>query len=65
MVIPKKYSHEYLMCIPQNLCAAIMEEVRKAVSALLLSDEEKQLAIDNAAHSKVCDLTDTISITFA
>lgn len=65
MVIPKKYSHEYLMCIPQNLYAAIMEEVRKVISALLLTDEEKEQAIDDAAHSKVCDLTDTISITFA
>ena len=64
MNIPKQYRHEYTICVPQSLCAAIMKEVRKVVSTLLLTEEEKKKAIDDAAHSKICDLTDTISITF-
>ncbi|MGN0414431.1 MAG: hypothetical protein ACI4FX_02940 [Agathobacter sp.] len=60
--VPKIYSHEYVCCLPLALEKRVMAEVRKEISTLLLSDEEKIEAIGNAAHSKVCDLTDTINI---
>ena len=41
-----------------------MTEIKKVVSTLLLTDTEKQEAIENANNSKVCDLTDTIEIEF-
>jgi hypothetical protein len=57
-------SHKYVSCLPQDIESAIMTEVRNEIATLLLSDEEKQEAIENANNSKVCDLTDTIKIEF-
>lgn len=64
MKIERKYSHEYVCCLPQNLEKRIMAIVKKAVSDLLLTEKEKAAAIEDANHSKVCDLTDTVNITF-
>ena len=64
MNIPKKYKHEYVCCLPKNLETAIMERVEKAIHSLLLSEEEKQQALEDANSSKVCDLTETIDICF-
>lgn len=60
--IPRTYSHEYVCCLPLALEKRIMAAVKKEISSLLLSDEEKAEAVGDAAHSKVCDLTDTINI---
>lgn len=66
ITIPKQYAHEYVCCIPESLENAIMQSVRKVVSTALLTDDEKEEAIENANNSKVCDLThDTIKIRFA
>ena len=62
--IPQKYSHEYVCCLPVELEQAIMEEVKKEIETLLLTDGEKQEAIENANNEKVCNLTDTIDIEF-
>lgn len=62
--IDKKYTHEYICCLPKELEKRIMVKVRDAVSSLLLSDEEKVAAVKMANCSKVCDLTDTVSIKF-
>lgn len=64
MKIPKQYRHEYVSCLPIDLEHAVMEEVKKAINTLLLTDEEKQEAIENANNEKVCNLTDTIEIQF-
>ena len=40
----------------------IMSKVKKAISSLLLTDFEKQEAIENAYNEKVTNLTDTIKI---
>lgn len=64
ITIPKQYKHEYVSCIPVDLETTIMNAIRKEVSTLLLTDSEKEDAINNANNSKVCDLTDTISIQF-
>lgn len=64
MNISKKYKHEYVCCLPKNLEQAIMERVEKAIHSLLLSEEEKKQALEDANSSKVCDLTDTIDICF-
>lgn len=64
MKISKKYQFEYVCCLPIVLEKAVMTEVKKSISELLLSDEEKQEAIENANCSKVCDLEDTIQIEY-
>lgn len=64
MKIERKYSHEYVCCLPELLEKRIMKAVKKAVSTLRLSKEEKTVAIEDANHSKVCDLTDTINIVW-
>lgn len=64
MTMPKQYKYEYICCLPTELEAEVMEEVRKEVSALFLTDIEKQEAIENANCSKACDLTETIEIEF-
>ena len=60
--IQKQYKHEYVSCIPIELEKSIMEEVKKVIDTLLLSDSEKKEAIENAQCEKVCNLTDTIQI---
>lgn len=66
ITIPKQYAHEYVNCLPESLEDAIMKAVRKVVSTALLTDDEKENAIEMANCSKVCDLTpDTIKIRFA
>ena len=62
--IQKQYKHEYVSCLPIKLESKIMEEVKKVIDTLLLSDSEKKEAIENAQCEKVCNLTDTISIKF-
>lgn len=64
MKINKKNQHENVSCLPKELELAIMKEVKKEVSSLLLSDSEKKKAIENANNSKVCDLEDTIKIEY-
>ena len=59
--IPQKYSHEYVCCLPIELEQAIMQEVKKEVAKLHLSDSEKEEAIENANNEKICNLTDTIN----
>ena len=64
MNVPKKYKHEYVCCLPIPLEQAIMERVEKAIHSLLLSEEEREQALEDANTSKVCDLTETIDICF-
>ena len=64
MNIPKKYKFKYVCCLPKDLEVAIMKRVKKAIYSLLLSEEEKQQALEDANTSKVCDLTETIEICF-
>ena len=60
--IPKQYSREYVCCLPKQLESKIMRKIKKAISSLLLTDFEKQEAIENAYNEKVANLTDTIKI---
>ena len=62
--IPKQYKYDYTCCLPEKLERQVMQEVKKEVANLLLTDSEKQEAIENANNEKVCNLTDTISIEF-
>ena len=55
MKINKQYKHEYVSCLPEELENKIMNEVKKVVSTLLLTDEEKQEAIENANNERVCN----------
>lgn len=64
MNIEKIYMHTYVCCLPKTMEAKIMKAVRKKISSLLLSEEEKQAAIKNAQIEKVCNLTDTINLRF-
>ena len=64
MQIPKKYKHEYVCCLPKPLEKRIMAAVSKNISAILLNEEEKEEAVENANCSKVCDLEDTIQIEY-
>lgn len=64
MTVSKQYKHKYVCCLPKELEQAVMNEVKKSINSLHLTDEEKQEAIQNANDSKVCDLTDTIEIEF-
>ena len=59
--LEEKYLHGYYLCqLPQEKQDEIMEEVRKVVNTLFLTEEEKQEAIKNAECEKVCNLTDTV-----
>lgn len=62
--IPKQYKYEYVSYLPIELESQIMEEVKKEIKTLLLTEEEKQEAIENANNEKVCNLTETINIKF-
>ena len=62
--INKLYAHEYVCCLPKSVSSEIMNEVKKAVSALHLTDNEKIEACENAECEKLCNLTDTINIEF-
>lgn len=64
MKVSKKYAHEYVCCLPKSVSNEIMCEVKKAVSALHLTETEKQEAVENAECEKLCNLTDTIEIQF-
>ena len=64
MRISEKYKHEYVCCLPKGLETAIMKRVEKAIHSLLLSESEKEQALEDANTSKVCDLTETIEICF-
>ena len=60
--IQKQYMYEYVSCLPIELQSQIMKEVKKEIETLLLTDEEKQEAIESANNEKMCNLTDTIKI---
>lgn len=64
MKIQRKFTHEYVCCLPKDIESELMKEVKEVISTLLLTEEEKENAIDNANNSKVCDLTDTVEIDF-
>lgn len=64
MRISKKYKFEYVCCLPKSIETAIMERVEKVIHSLLLSEEERAQALEDANASKVCDLTETIGICF-
>ena len=64
MKIPKQYKYEYVSCLPEKLESQVMQEVKKEVTNLFLTDSEKQEAIENANNEKICNLTDTINIEF-
>lgn len=64
MKIAKQYSQEYIQCLPKELEKSIINEIKKAISELALSDIEKADAIENAYNEKVCNLTDTITLEF-
>lgn len=59
--LEKKYLHGYYLCqLPQDKQDEIMAEVKRVVDTLLLDEDEKQEAIENAECEKICNLTDTI-----
>ena len=59
--LKEKYLHGYYLCqLPQEKQEEIIEEVKRVVDTLLLTEEEKQEAIENAECEKICNLTDTI-----
>lgn len=63
--LEEKYLHGYYLCqLPQDKQDEIMEEVRRVVDTLLLTEEEKQEAIENAECEKVCNLTDTVDFEY-
>ena len=64
MKIPRKYQHEYIVCLPGALENQVREEVKGVIFKLLLNKEEKEEALINAMCSKVCDLEDTIRIEY-
>ena len=64
MKVNKEYKYKYVCCLPNNIANQIINEVKKAVSALHLTDTEKQEAVENAECEKLCNLTDTIAIEF-
>ena len=59
--LEKKYSHFYLCQLPQDKQNEIMNAIKIEVNKLLLTDEEKKEAIENAEYEKICNLTDTIN----
>ena len=59
--LEEKYLHGYYLCqLPQDKQDEIMAEVKRVVDTLLLDEDEKQEAIENAECEKICNLTDTI-----
>lgn len=59
--LEEKYLHGYYLCqLPQEKQNEIMTEVRKVVDTLLLDENEKREAIENAECEKICNLTETI-----
>ena len=59
--LEEKYLHGYYLCqLPQEKQDEIMKAIKIEVDKMLLNDEEKQEAIENAECEKVCNLTDTI-----
>lgn len=64
MKIPRKYQHEYIVCLPESLEIQVMKEVKKVIAELLSNKEEKEEAVINAMCSKVCNLEDTIQIEY-
>lgn len=59
--LEKKYLHGYYLCqLPQEKQDEIMTEIRRVVDILLLDENEKQEAIENAKCEKICNLTDTV-----
>lgn len=64
MRISEKYKFEYVCCLPKSIEAAIMKRVEKVIYSLLLTESEKEQALEDANTSKVCDLTETIEICF-
>ena len=62
--IPNDFKHEYVYCLPKPLEQTIMENIEEKIHTLLLSEEEKRQALEDANCSKVCDLTETVEITF-
>ena len=60
--LEEKYLHGYYLCqLPQEKQEEIMEEVKRVVDTLFLTEEEKQEAIENAKCEKVCNLTETVN----
>lgn len=64
IILSKRYSHEYVCRLPLELEKKVMDAVKEASSSLILSDQERQEAVDNANNSRVCDLTDMIRLVF-
>lgn len=62
--IPKKYQLEHVCCLPEEIEKMIMTAVKKTVNKLLLTNEEKQEAVENANFSQICDLEDLICIKY-
>lgn len=64
MKIPMEYHELYTCQLPTALYNEVMKEVEKEVSALMLTDQEKEDAIEQAENEKIKNLTDLIKIEF-
>lgn len=60
--IPKKYSHEYVSCLPLELEQAILNCVSESYS--YLDNDSYSNMIENVKCEKVTNITDTINIEF-
>lgn len=64
MKIPMAYHELYTCQLPTALYNEVMKEVEKEVSTLMLTDQEKEDAIEQAEYEKIKNLTDLIKIEF-
>lgn len=64
MKIPMEYHELYTCQLPTALYNEVMKEVEKEVSTLLLTDQGKEDAIEQAEYEKIKNLTDLIKIEF-
>lgn len=64
ITISKEYYYCYVSQLPKQIQNSVLITIEAALSSTLLTETEKQTAINKAANERLCNLTDTINIQF-
>lgn len=64
MIVKQEFKHRQIRCLPYDMQQAIMSDVQKRLMEDGYRVDAIKKLIEDAMDSKVCDLEDTIKITY-
>lgn len=64
MILKQEFRHKPVRCLPYDMQQAIMSDIQKRLMEDGYRVDAIKSLIEDAMSSKVCDLEDTIKITY-